>query len=404
MKRFLILFSIAAGGLLASPLTLNAAPGPGSARFGFFYRSLRPHGEWIVINDGAYVWRPFRARPEWRPYLLGRWAWTDYGWYWVSREPFGWITYHYGRWYFDDYYGWVWIPDDEWGPSWVEFRATDDCVGWAPLPPYAGFSISFGIRFTREWVAPPAYWNVVRVGYFGNEIRYRDVQSPEYVTRFVGNTRVERNIGSVDDRVINRGIDPRFFEQHGNRRIERVDVQTRDDRPGETVSRGVPGRSDRIEVFRPRDDTPSEVPDRIEARRTDRRSSLDVDRFGTGRTGPNTQTPTRPPDAAPISPRRIGTPDNRPLSPPPTVNRPDQTDRRPRVREVPAPPADRRVDPRGQREKRRETMDRYERRAPSPPVDKKVSRAQPERATPQPAPQQPKTAKPERGPERRRIE
>jgi uncharacterized protein YraI len=36
-----------------------------------------------------------------RPYTVGRWVFTDrYGWMWASSEPFGWATYHYGRWGF----------------------------------------------------------------------------------------------------------------------------------------------------------------------------------------------------------------------------------------------------------------------------------------------------------------
>ncbi|MCX7916289.1 MAG: hypothetical protein N3A53_08330, partial [Verrucomicrobiae bacterium] len=50
-------------------------------------------------------------------------------------EPFGWAVFHYGRWYYDDYYGWIWIPDRIWGPAWVEWRETETYVGWAPLLP-----------------------------------------------------------------------------------------------------------------------------------------------------------------------------------------------------------------------------------------------------------------------------
>ena len=45
-------------------------------------------------------WQPWATVQDahWRPYTLGRWAYTDDGWTWISDEPFGWITYHYGRW------------------------------------------------------------------------------------------------------------------------------------------------------------------------------------------------------------------------------------------------------------------------------------------------------------------
>ena len=161
-------------------------------RFGLFYSSLGSYGEWIEVNGGLRVWHPIGVSAEWRPYLLGRWVWTDYGWYWVSSEPFGWATYHYGRWYFDDYYGWVWLPDDVWGPGWVEWRNDDSYIGWAPLPPYATFSVTVGIRFTRAWAAPPHYWNFVTYRNFGGPIEYRTVVGREYVERLLPRTRASQ--------------------------------------------------------------------------------------------------------------------------------------------------------------------------------------------------------------------
>lgn len=64
---------------------------------GSFHSSLSPYGEWLELDAGFYVWRPTHVQLGWRPYLHGRWAWTDYGWYWVSSEPFGWAVFHYGR-------------------------------------------------------------------------------------------------------------------------------------------------------------------------------------------------------------------------------------------------------------------------------------------------------------------
>ena len=64
-----------------------------------FYRKLEPYGAWRESADYGYVWQPRAAQSRnWRPYTDGRWAYTDAGWTWVSDEPFGWATYHYGRW------------------------------------------------------------------------------------------------------------------------------------------------------------------------------------------------------------------------------------------------------------------------------------------------------------------
>ncbi|HEX8309929.1 MAG TPA: DUF6600 domain-containing protein, partial [Chthoniobacteraceae bacterium] len=89
----------------------------------FFYEALDPHGEWMEVGSYGYCWRPNAAsRPNWRPYLDGNWAWTDYGWTWASKEPFGWATYHYGRWTRVRRLGWVWVPGSEWAPAWVAWR------------------------------------------------------------------------------------------------------------------------------------------------------------------------------------------------------------------------------------------------------------------------------------------
>jgi len=128
---------------------------------GMFYSSLRPYGEWIYFDDNLIVWKPYGVSSFWKPYYEGRWVWTRHGWYWDSFEPYGWAVYHYGRWIYDDYYGWVWMPDNEWAPAWVEWRYNDYYLGWAPLPPYAEFGIDFGIRFSIAWRSHHHFWNFV---------------------------------------------------------------------------------------------------------------------------------------------------------------------------------------------------------------------------------------------------
>ena len=65
---------------------------------------------------------------------------TDYGWSYESDWEWGWAPFHYGRWYLDQGYGWVWIPGSAWAPAWVSWRYGGGYVGWAPLPP-AGSAI-----------------------------------------------------------------------------------------------------------------------------------------------------------------------------------------------------------------------------------------------------------------------
>ena len=65
--------------------------------YGMFHDSLSPYGSWFETPDYGYVWQPVIVRDSsWRPYTRGRWVCSDHGWTWVSDEPFGWATYHYG--------------------------------------------------------------------------------------------------------------------------------------------------------------------------------------------------------------------------------------------------------------------------------------------------------------------
>jgi hypothetical protein len=120
-----------------------AVPSPGQAQgpatalspAAMFEQPLAPHGEWIEVPPYGLVWRPVGIEAGWRPYFHGEWVWTDEGWYWASDEPWGWATYHYGRWLLDPRWGWCWVPGDVWAPAWVAWRLGAGAVGWAPLAP-----------------------------------------------------------------------------------------------------------------------------------------------------------------------------------------------------------------------------------------------------------------------------
>jgi hypothetical protein len=102
----------------------------------YFDEPLAPYGYWVEDPYYGRVWRPRDPGVDWRPYTYGRWAYTrEYGWIWVSEEPWGWVVYHYGRWVWSSRYGWVWVAGDDWGPAWVEWCYGAGYVGWAPMPP-----------------------------------------------------------------------------------------------------------------------------------------------------------------------------------------------------------------------------------------------------------------------------
>ena len=105
--------------------------------YGTFYDDLQPYGSWFETPDYGYVYQPTVVVQDtsWRPYTHGSWTCTNRGWNWVSDEPFGWACFHYGRWTHIPGRGWVWVPGDEWAPSWVCWREGGEHIGWAPLPP-----------------------------------------------------------------------------------------------------------------------------------------------------------------------------------------------------------------------------------------------------------------------------
>ena len=244
-----------------------------SPRFGVFYSSLSGYGEWIDSDWGS-AWRPTHVVHGWRPYMDGRWIWTDYGWYWVSYEPFGWATFHYGRWQYDNYYGWIWIPNEVWGPAWVEWRYDDDYIGWAPLPPIATFRIDIGLSFSSRWIAPMHYWNFIPCRNFTSTRIIDYVQPIDRVRRIYGSTREGTMIRGEEDRVVNRGIDLNFVERRTNTRISRVEVVQR----GEGDKYVREGRRERVEVYRPRlDDNSRSDRDRIPAiKRRDQELQRDI--------------------------------------------------------------------------------------------------------------------------------
>lgn len=216
MKKTMILIAII---FTAAVFTNTSARHNSYITFDYFYTSLEPYGEWIELEHDLIVWRPLHVRHNWRPYNIGRWVWSSQGWYWDSYEPFGWATFHYGRWFYDDFYGWIWIPDYEWAPAWVEWRYNDYYIGWAPLPPYATFRIDLGIHFSIAWHSSHHYWNFVRYPHFcNNNVNYYFIDNSTTYNIF-SKTKYRTNYYSRDGRIHNGGIDRGFVERKGGYRI-----------------------------------------------------------------------------------------------------------------------------------------------------------------------------------------
>lgn len=276
MKKLMLLFSIFTFLALNE---INAKPINISMNLDFFYFSLEPYGEWMVFDGDLIVWRPRHIGRDWRPYSDGRWSWTRHGWYWDSYEPYGWATYHYGRWFYDDYYGWIWIPDYEWGPSWVEWRYDDVYIGWAPLPPYAHFRIDFGIHFSINWNSHYSYWNFVGYDHFCHDRLNYYIVGSHLNNRIFERTKYRNNYSYDRGRIINGGIDRNYVERKTGYRISERDIYDVDDYGKYEKSRS--SDSDRIYNYRPNEREIEKYSSKsnIEVKRGDKNLSIERDKI-----------------------------------------------------------------------------------------------------------------------------
>ncbi|HZF11836.1 MAG TPA: DUF6600 domain-containing protein [Thermoanaerobaculia bacterium] len=224
----------------------------GRADVSIFYGNLSPYGRWIQRGSYGWVWEPTHVRVGWRPYTEGRWVNTDYGWTWLSDEPWGWATYHYGRWLLDREYGWLWVPGTEWGPAWCSFQEGNGYIGWAPLPPTVGFRVGFGIQIgglsLSAAIDPYAYSFVPERAFLRARVATVILPPARNVT-FIRNTRDITRITVVNNRIVNQSLPVQRVEQVTGQRVQRYQIaETRN--PAQ-APRGSQIQGDRINIFRP---------------------------------------------------------------------------------------------------------------------------------------------------------
>jgi hypothetical protein len=227
MKKILFALSMLAFVVAALPQARAA-----DVSVDFIYDNLSG-GNWIDAEGYGYGWQPDVAvsDPNWRPYADGYWAYTDYGWTWISYEDFGWATYHYGRWANLTDYGWVWFPgsDLDWGPAWVSWRTGGDYIGWAPLPPrgpgvvYEGQPI--GARVDIEYDIGPQYYNFCDVRFIGEPVLRDRIFPPTQNITYINNTVNVTNIYVQNNVVYNYGPDYNVVSSYSSRPIQRLTVE-----------------------------------------------------------------------------------------------------------------------------------------------------------------------------------
>jgi len=275
MKKLVIILTVLLWGVIGSN-QINARQGVSR----YFYSALTPYGQWIEIDYGVVVWRPVIMDVNWSPYTQGRWMWTVDGWYWQSYEPFGYVTYHYGRWYYDDYYGWIWVPGYEYAPAWVEWRYDDVYIGWAPLPPYATFSVSLGVYYTRTYYTPYNYWTFVNYNYFYDPYVYRHCVAPRYKYRIYSHTQYRTNYTYYNGRVRNYGVDVSIVRTRSGQNIRQRDIIRTSD--VHSLDRNSNNNNGTIRTFYvSRDDLKRNEVKNVDFKRGDRKTTLDVSKVRT---------------------------------------------------------------------------------------------------------------------------
>jgi hypothetical protein len=242
LLALLLPIGIAAG---IAVTTAGAAHAQVSANIdvGYFYDNLASYGNWVQRPSYGWVWAPSAVSASWQPYQSGHWVATDQGWTWVTSEPYGWATYHYGRWYNDPEIGWSWVPGNEWAPSWVSFQEGNNYIGWAPLPPSVTIASGFN-GLVSVSLAPAAYLFVPEREFLAPSLGAYYVPRDRVETIYRG-TRNLTNYSYSGGRIINQGVPVDRIQQVVGRPVTRyqlADLRTR----GASRVQG-----NQVQVFRP---------------------------------------------------------------------------------------------------------------------------------------------------------
>ncbi|MGA9752235.1 MAG: OmpH family outer membrane protein [Acidobacteriota bacterium] len=254
---------------------------------GFFYSELSPYGEWVRHPQYGWVWFPRHVNAGWRPYSLGRWVESEYGWTWVSNEPFGWATYHYGRWAWDPRFGWLWVPGTDWGPAWVAWQQGNGYVGWAPLPPTVGFQVGVGIQLgglnISLLIAPRDYSFVPERQFLDPNIGGYIVPQARNIT-IIHNTTNITNYTVINNRVINHGVPLDRIEKATGRKAQVLRVADVPNPRGAGMQRNV------VNIYRPPES-------KLETVKVARRNNAGLPQAEPTPNRPEAQLPTEKPHA-----------------------------------------------------------------------------------------------------------
>jgi hypothetical protein len=223
-----------------------AGSGGGDLEFDDFEEPLEDYGVWVEVDGYGTCWYPDDVDDDWRPYCHGHWVWTDdCGWYWVSDYEWGWACEHYGRW--THVHGrWHWVPGYEWSGAWVVWRDGDGYVGWAPLPPSVGWSVSVGISHDVHWDAviyEPGWVFVAEVDFTAPRVRSVVVHDIDVV---IHKTKVKGSISVSGGRAMNHAIKVHEAEKFTGKKVPHRKLEDA------SSHRGAKDDGEKVKAYRPK--------------------------------------------------------------------------------------------------------------------------------------------------------
>jgi hypothetical protein len=320
--------------LLALAL-IAVAPAASAQDRAVTYETLTPYGDWVVTSSYGRVWHPHASvvGVDFVPYASsGRWVHTDMGWEFDAPWDWGWLPFHYGRWYLDDAYGWVWVPGDVWAPAWVEWRYGGGYIGWAPLGPPRWHSRWYFVE--QQHFAAADFWRH-RANEANEQAWYRTTRPlpPPSGRAYAAGPSIEQVRASSRSPVIERAARPPApnapFTEHRGPAMR--DERRPEALPGARDQRGEAAPATREER------RPEALPGARDQRRDERRP----DALPTPRSGETLRNDGRPPvPAAALPPPATPVPRGAvaPAAPPPAALAPSRGDGRPPVPTQALPP------------------------------------------------------------------
>ncbi|MDZ4817299.1 MAG: DUF6600 domain-containing protein [Verrucomicrobiota bacterium] len=177
MYRLFILTSF----LALCSLRAAVAPYTDTPRVDFdvAYTFLLKHGSWEPHKTYRYAFVP-AAAPGWQPFRDGRWLYSDDGWLWQGKEPWSWLTDHYGFWRNEDS-RWIWVPRSRWFAAPVVWQKKGESIAWKAVR----FNKLGEIVDEADEVAKTEGWNLSTLTQLKSDITPSNIQPSSEIEAFL---------------------------------------------------------------------------------------------------------------------------------------------------------------------------------------------------------------------------